>query len=639
MSRIAKLVSLAGLVTITLFGVTPAAVDTSTPVVPDDIIDEFSCGMDVLGSISGYPRNPDADCPFLSTGPCNLVENRDAHIPDENTEIKVIRLFFNIFTSDDGSDPAVTPTQVSALVDKMNLEFLPYRIQFVYDWRYVADSDYRQITASTTLLENDPVFLPMKDLYAYEPATQCNVYAVEINPGTNGFSFAYPPWGVYSLGKRGGTVISKFSFPPTQTGIIPVHELGHVFGLYHTHVGVSEVQTCGDCGEVPLSPNRDVVGDLCSDTWPTPRNTSCIQPGGFDPCDGEPWGTTDTQNIMGYSFGCATEFSPQQVGRMHCWIEDRLSPWVVSEANCFNDTTFTPTYSELPGGPTYNWVSAFGLGTKLDPDSFYNSAQPFPLDDGTTGPHPIGFDFQFYDQIFNEIYIGANGLLSFADAELNVAGFFAPTTIPSAPFQTFIAPFYADLVFDTTAFPSSGIYLYSSPGNDTLVIEWHQAANFNNPSESITFEVIFSADGNIAFQYEGVESSGLTSNALIGIQDGSCSFRQFYNGGDEPSPAEYQVVNNSTVHFRYFENMGPCCMSIRGNVNGDVNESINISDMTYIVSYLFGIPQGPAPSCLEEGNVNGDPNESINISDITYLVNYLFGIPQGPIPPDCPPLY
>jgi len=79
-----------------------------------------------------------------------------------------------------------------------------------------------------------------------------------------------------------------------------------------------------------------------------------------------------------------------------------------------------------------------------------------------------------------------------------------------------------------------------------------------------------------------------------------------------------------------------CCQNIRGNANGDPDDKINISDVTYLLDYLFGIPSGPAPPCLEEGNANGDIDEKTNISDVSYLLTYLFGIPTGPVPPACP---
>ena len=79
-----------------------------------------------------------------------------------------------------------------------------------------------------------------------------------------------------------------------------------------------------------------------------------------------------------------------------------------------------------------------------------------------------------------------------------------------------------------------------------------------------------------------------------------------------------------------------CCIGRHGNANGDTFDYVNISDISYLVDYLFGIPLGPLSPCPSEGNANGDEGENINISDITYLVDYLFGIPLGPAPPRCP---
>ena len=84
------------------------------------------------------------------------------------------------------------------------------------------------------------------------------------------------------------------------------------------------------------------------------------------------------------------------------------------------------------------------------------------------------------------------------------------------------------------------------------------------------------------------------------------------------------------------DNLPDCCIGVRGNANGDPSEGVNISDITFLINYLFGVPLGPPPPCPEEGNANGDGDEQTNISDITYLVDYLFGVPLGPAPPPCP---
>ncbi len=73
-----------------------------------------------------------------------------------------------------------------------------------------------------------------------------------------------------------------------------------------------------------------------------------------------------------------------------------------------------------------------------------------------------------------------------------------------------------------------------------------------------------------------------------------------------------------------------CCIGIRGNIDNDGAEQINVADLTYLVNYLF--KGGPVPFCMDEGNINA--LAQIDVADITYLVNYLFR--AGPVPPVCP---
>lgn len=75
---------------------------------------------------------------------------------------------------------------------------------------------------------------------------------------------------------------------------------------------------------------------------------------------------------------------------------------------------------------------------------------------------------------------------------------------------------------------------------------------------------------------------------------------------------------------------GTCCVGIRGNINGDAGEAINIADLTYLVAYLFN--DGATPSCFEEADVDG--SLVINIADVTFVVAYLFG--GGASPGECP---
>jgi len=81
----------------------------------------------------------------------------------------------------------------------------------------------------------------------------------------------------------------------------------------------------------------------------------------------------------------------------------------------------------------------------------------------------------------------------------------------------------------------------------------------------------------------------------------------------------------------WFDRISGCCMgSIRGNVDFGGGDLINVSDLTYLVAYLF--QGGDEPGCLSEADVDG--SGAINVSDLTYLVAYLFQ--GGPAPAVCP---
>jgi len=71
---------------------------------------------------------------------------------------------------------------------------------------------------------------------------------------------------------------------------------------------------------------------------------------------------------------------------------------------------------------------------------------------------------------------------------------------------------------------------------------------------------------------------------------------------------------------------------MRGDVNGDGEPVANISDVTYLVNYLFR--HGPEPPCLAEANINGDGLEKVDVADLTHLIAYLYRM--GPAPANCP---
>jgi hypothetical protein len=102
-------------------------------------------------------------------------------------------------------------------------------------------------------------------------------------------------------------------------------------------------------------------------------------------------------------------------------------------------------------------------------------------------------------------------------------------------------------------------------------------------------------------------------------------------GSNDPTAGVVDMTGNHATDpdgYGYRVHVPLMCCLKRGDANHD--NAINVSDLTFLVSYLF--KGGVAPICPAEADVNGDGK--IIVSDLTYLVNYLFK--GGAVPIPCP---
>lgn len=92
----------------------------------------------------------------------------------------------------------------------------------------------------------------------------------------------------------------------------------------------------------------------------------------------------------------------------------------------------------------------------------------------------------------------------------------------------------------------------------------------------------------------------------------------------QPS-AGLATAGDLTVHVGYWQDFGGDYLC--GDADG--SGRINISDVVFIVGYIFG-GAAPQPLAVADADCNG----SVNISDVVYLVGYIFGVNPAPCDTD-----
>jgi serine protease len=150
-------------------------------------------------------------------------------------------------------------------------------------------------------------------------------------------------------------------------------------------------------------------------------------------------------------------------------------------------------------------------------------------------------------------------------------------------------------------------YVHYDAGNKRVTIKLQSSTSGTSPDlEPGTGEIL-----KLHFRISSSATVGQTASIEM---DGYSSYLPQFAG----SVAEYQPIPiTGTISL---------CVE-RGNVDGV--PGINVSDITYLVDYLFRSGLSPVP--LEAADV--DCSGSVNVTDLTYLVNYLFR--SGPPPCSC----
>jgi hypothetical protein len=187
--------------------------------------------------------------------------------------------------------------------------------------------------------------------------------------------------------------------------------------------------------------------------------------------------------------------------------------------------------SDITGGPTYSWIPENG-GTAI---GFASADESVKV--------ALPFNFMFYENVYDSIYICSNGYVSFG------AGYTAYSngSIPSgATPNNAIYAFWDDLNPSPTG---GGDVYYKSIANGFVVI-WKDVPHYSNVGAA-SFEVILYDNGSIVLQYEDVNfedgSYNFGMSATVGIEnsDGSTGLEYEFDG----SPYGNLIFSGRAIEF------------------------------------------------------------------------------------------
>lgn len=244
----------------------------------------------------------------------------------------------------------------------------------------------------------------------------------------------------------------------------------------------------------------------------------------------------------------------------------------------------------------------------------------------------IGFNFRFYENTYNQVYIGTNGLVTFGTqgASARSTGFNLPIPDESSP-NNLIAAMWDDLELrDNINGPfgvvDSKVYygLFNVGGARFFVIEWSNVVE-RGLDYPMTFEIILydgiggHTNGDIRFQYRQVDPAYSSGSYSVGIEDAEAADGLAYTSGVATGKALEFKRPADTYHSKFIPryqgrfvfdgtNFFPMKVRNTSDLAGDFTYNLTYTAPAgWLVSFENATTQSPLLDTSGDGVVDTGP--------------------------------
>lgn len=177
------------------------------------------------------------------------------------------------------------------------------------------------------------------------------------------------------------------------------------------------------------------------------------------------------------------------------------------------DPLFPDTLSSLPSGYVieqveYDWIDISQTGQAITHFSH--------MDDGVAQVS-LGFQFPFFDAVYDTAYVCNNGFVSFGDRSTEYDNVQLPSTwIP----EKTLCVFWDDLRMLSN--PDSAVYLQTV--SNQCIISFEGIPFYEKRTARLDFQIILQENGSILYQYRAVDADGTWSTVGAQWGEGSVQF-------------------------------------------------------------------------------------------------------------------
>lgn len=266
---------------------------------------------------TGQPAPPRADCGTPPPTPDKRLPPGALDQTRQKAALPIcVRVVVTVFADNNGTNRAATDANVRRQFANMANQFAQHTICFILqDIRQVNNTDLNDQVDSTEQAE----------VFPFRVANVLNIFVHNTLPGLNGTAYGVVNYNAY-LSLSGATIAD-----PDNVSTMG-HEVGHVFGLSHTHDdanGLENVARSGSCVncerhgdaicDTPADPNQHTIPggtDYLSDN----TSVGCVYTGTYSDACGVIY-TPSVVNMMAYGRRpCRNQFTNDQGFTMRFWL-------------------------------------------------------------------------------------------------------------------------------------------------------------------------------------------------------------------------------------------------------------------------------------------------------------------------------